>query len=147
MISGLVPCALNWSKDERGGRSHPAQGRGMPDVAYNLRRRLQWFLLLRVGLTTCLLAATVFLYYRHGGDNTPAGERLRASRRVVPPVPVIQKDGGGQQARREPHPQQQEPLQAPTQVIRDVRHTPSLSRVRSPPAFILRPVQGERDKP
>ena len=48
----------------------------MPDVAYNLRRRLQWFLLLRVGLTTCLLAATVFLYYRHGGDNTPAGERL-----------------------------------------------------------------------
>ncbi len=51
----------------------------MPDVAYNLRRRLQWFLLLRVGLTTCLLAATVFLYYRHGGDNTPAGERLLAA--------------------------------------------------------------------
>ena len=51
----------------------------MPDVAYNLRRRLQWFLLLRVGLTTCLLAATVFLYYRHGGGDTPAGERLLAA--------------------------------------------------------------------
>src|SRR5437870_13263922 len=79
MISGLVPFALNWSKDERGRGSQPAQGRGMPDVAYNLRRRLQWFLLLRVGLTTCLLSATVFLYYRHGGDNTPAGYRLLAA--------------------------------------------------------------------
>src|SRR5256885_15787302 len=97
MISGLVPFALNWSKDERGGGSQPAQGRGMPDVAYNLRRRLQWFLLLRVGLTTCLLAATVFLYYWHGGDNTPAGERLLAPPGVThfiffaagaPPTPV-----------------------------------------------------------
>lgn len=45
----------------------------MPDAAYDLRRRLQWFLLLRVGLTTCLLGMTAFLYHRHGSSDMPAG--------------------------------------------------------------------------
>src|SRR5215510_996635 len=40
----------------------------MLEAGSGLQRRLQWFLLLRVGITTCLLAATVWLsYYWPGG--------------------------------------------------------------------------------
>src|SRR6266446_594561 len=46
----------------------------MPKAGDNLHRRLQWFLLLRVGITTCLLGTTVWLYYYWlGGTNTSSG--------------------------------------------------------------------------
>lgn len=42
----------------------------------NLYRRLQWFLLARVGITTCLLGATVLLYYRTPNEASTASGRL-----------------------------------------------------------------------
>ncbi|MEW6296398.1 MAG: sigma 54-interacting transcriptional regulator [Thermodesulfobacteriota bacterium] len=47
----------------------------MPDAATtSLSRRLQWFLLARTGIATCLLGATVLLYYRdHGGAGAAPG--------------------------------------------------------------------------
>jgi two-component system response regulator PilR (NtrC family) len=44
-------------------------------VTNSLYRRLQWFLLARLGIATCLLGATVLLYYRshNGGTNTASG--------------------------------------------------------------------------
>src|SRR2546427_13290838 len=46
----------------------------MPKAGDDLHKRLQWFLLLRVGITTCLLGTTVWLYYYWlGGTNTSSG--------------------------------------------------------------------------
>jgi PAS domain S-box-containing protein len=45
----------------------------------DLRRRLQWFLLLRVGLTTGLLVATAVLYYWYDSGDTPAGGQVLAA--------------------------------------------------------------------
>lgn len=43
-----------------------------------LRQRMMWFLLLRLGITSCLLA-TVSLSYYHSSINTPAGRLLLAT--------------------------------------------------------------------
>src|SRR5215813_7586066 len=46
----------------------------MPKAGDDLHKRLQWFLLLRVGITTCLLGTTVWLYYYWlGGTNSSSG--------------------------------------------------------------------------
>lgn len=42
----------------------------------DLRRRLQWFLLLRVGMTTCLLLAAAVLYYSGDGNNDAVSRPL-----------------------------------------------------------------------
>ena len=48
----------------------------MPETENTLQRRLQWFLLLRVGVTTCLLGLTVFMYSRQDGIATPASAQV-----------------------------------------------------------------------
>lgn len=48
----------------------------MPDIANTLRRRLLWFLLLRVSLATCLLGVVALLYYRNDAGQGPAGGRV-----------------------------------------------------------------------
>ena len=51
----------------------------MPETENALRRRLQWFLLLRMGITTCLLGVTVFLYWhQEGGATSASGQVLGA---------------------------------------------------------------------
>jgi PAS domain S-box-containing protein len=46
----------------------------------SLQRRLQWFLLGRAGITTCLLGATVLLYYRnHPGAAASSGDLVLAA--------------------------------------------------------------------
>ena len=47
----------------------------MSDSQTALRQRFTWFLLLRVGITTCLLGA-VFLSYQHGSFATPSERML-----------------------------------------------------------------------
>lgn len=42
----------------------------------DLRRRLQWFLLLRVGMTTCLLLAAAVFYHGKNGDDLAISEPL-----------------------------------------------------------------------
>ena len=47
----------------------------MDDTQVALRRRLTWFLLLRVGITSCLLGV-VFLSYSHASVRTPPEKLL-----------------------------------------------------------------------
>src|SRR6266850_592086 len=47
----------------------------MSDSQTALRQRFTWFLLLRVGITTCLLGAVV-LSYQHGSFDTPSERML-----------------------------------------------------------------------
>lgn len=48
----------------------------MVETGSDLNRRLQWFLLLRVGITTCLLGTTVWLYYYWLGSTDTSSGRI-----------------------------------------------------------------------
>ena len=48
----------------------------MPEPNDALRKRLQWFLLLRIAITTCLLGVTVLLYLRQESGTTPASGQV-----------------------------------------------------------------------
>ena len=56
----------------------------MLEAGSDLHRRLQWFLLLRVGITTCLLGTAVWLYYySFGGVDTSSGRVVLSAIAVI----------------------------------------------------------------
>ncbi len=56
----------------------------MLEAGGDLRRRLEWFLLLRVGITTCLLGTAVWLYYySFGGIDTSSGRVVLSAIAVI----------------------------------------------------------------
>lgn len=55
----------------------------------DLRRRLQWFLLLRVGMTTCLLLAAAVLYYSGDGNNDAVSRPLFLAIVIINVISIV----------------------------------------------------------